>query len=217
MKVVCIVPIKKKSKRIKGKNFKKINGKPLFRFLLDKLSKTNFDEIYVDSDSKLIKKYCNSKGYKFIDRLPSLSKDNANGNDLLNYHAKKINADIYFQLFVTAPLLSIKTINKCIKTLKNSKRYDSILTTKEIYSWFWFNKKPVNYSPKILPRSQDAKPIIQETTGLYGVKKKSLKKHKCRIGKKPIFITIPNNETIDLDNHEDFETLKQYAKKNLLY
>ena len=55
MKVVCIVPIKKKSKRIKGKNFKKINGKPLFRFLLDKLTKTNFDEIYVDSDSKLIK------------------------------------------------------------------------------------------------------------------------------------------------------------------
>ena len=42
-------------------------------------------------------------------------------------------------------------------------------------------------------------------------------KHKCRIGKKPIFITIPNNETIDLDNREDFETLKQYAKKNLLY
>ena len=89
MKVVCIVPIKKRSKRLKGKNFKKINGKPLFRFLLDKLSKTNFDEIYVDSDSKLVKKYCNSKGYKFIDRLPSLSKDNANGNDLLNYHAKK--------------------------------------------------------------------------------------------------------------------------------
>ena len=76
MKIVCIVPIKKKSKRIKGKNFRKINGKPLFRFLLDKLSKTNFDEIYVDSDSKLIKKYCNSKGYKFIDRLPSkLSRD----------------------------------------------------------------------------------------------------------------------------------------------
>ena len=68
--------------------------------------------------NQLIKKYCNSKGYKFIDRLPSLSKDNANGNDLLNYHAKKINVDIYFQLFVTAPLLSIKTINKCIKTLK---------------------------------------------------------------------------------------------------
>ena len=213
MKVVCIVPIKKKSKRIKGKNFKKINGKPLFRFLLDKLSKSNFDEIYVDSDSKLIKKYCNSKGYKFIDRLPSLSKDNANGNDLLNYHAKKINADIYFQLFVTAPLLSIKTINKCIKTLKNSKRYDSILTTKEIYSWFWFNKKPVNYSPKILPRSQDALPIVQETTGLYGIKRNALIKNKCRIGKKPYFFEVSNSESLDLDNNEDFKILKSYVKK----
>ena len=47
---------KKKSKRVKGKNFKKINGKPLFRFLLDKLLKSNFDEIYIDSDSNIIKK-----------------------------------------------------------------------------------------------------------------------------------------------------------------
>ena len=34
------------------------------------------------------------------------------------------------------------------------------------------NKKPINYKPKILPRSQDAKPIIQETTGLYGIKRR---------------------------------------------
>ena len=98
--------------------------------------------------------------------------------------------------------------------MKNSKRYDSILTTKEIYSWFWFNKKPVNYSPKILPRSQDAKPIIQETTGLYGSQKKNHSKH-GGIDAKTNFYNNSNNETIDLDNHEDFETLKQYAKKNL--
>ena len=210
MKVVCIVPIKKKSKRIKGKNFKKINDKPLFTFLLDKLSKTNFDEIYVDSDSNIIKKYCNSKGYKFIDRLPSLSKDSANGNNLLNYHAKKISADIYFQLFITAPLLSINTINKCIKILKNSKSYDSILTIKEIYSWFWFNDKHVNYDPRILPRSQDAKPIIQESTGLYGIKRKTLLKKKCRIGNAPYFFKINSKEAIDLDTKEDFEILKKY-------
>ena len=119
--------------------------------------------------------------------LPKLALDSANGNDLLNYHAKIINADIYFQLFVTAPLLKIETINKCISLLKKSKTYDSILTVNKIYSWFWFKGKPVNYEPRILPRSQDAKPIIQETTGLYGITKKSLIKRKCRIGYNPKF------------------------------
>ena len=116
---------------------------------------------------------------------------------------------------MTAPLLSVNTINKCIKILKNSKTNDSILTIKKIYSWFWFKKKPINYSPKILPRSQDAQPIIQETTGLYGIKK-CTQSLKCRIGKKPFFLIL-NKGSIDLDNKEDFKILAKYEKKYLLY
>ena len=213
MKTVAIIPIKSVSRRVKGKNFKKVAGKPLYRHLLDKLSKCNFDEIFIDSDSKEIENYCKKKNYSFIKRKPELSKDNANGNDLLNYHHKIITADIYFQLFVTAPLLSVKTINKCISALKKSKKKDSILTVLKIYSWFWFNEKPINYKPKILPRSQDAKPIIQESTGLYGIKKEALKKFKCRIGSKPIFYNIPQHESVDLDNLKDFEYLKRILKK----
>ena len=143
-----------------------------------------------------------------------MSKDSANGNDLLNYHLKLIDSDIYFQLFITAPLLKVSTINNCIKILKENKKYDSILTSKSIYSWFWFNKKPVNYRPDILPRSQDAKPIVQETTGLYGVRKRALKKYKCRIGKKPFFYEVSEKEVIDLDTKNDIEHLKKLMKLN---
>ena len=141
MKIVAIIPIKTNSVRVKNKNFKLINKTPLYRYLLDKLKKSNFDEIYVDSDSLEIKKYCKRMGYKFIQRKPYLTKNNANGNDLLNYHSKIVNADIYFQLFVTAPLLKIDTINKCIAIMKSKKKYDSILTAKSVYTWFWFKKK----------------------------------------------------------------------------
>jgi CMP-N-acetylneuraminic acid synthetase len=213
-KIVAIIPIKTNSKRVKNKNFKKINNIPLYEFLLKKIKSCNFDEIYVDSDSNKIKSYCKKNNINFIKRLSKLATDNANGNDLLNYHAKLINADIYFQLFITAPLLKISTINKCIETLKKNKKIDSILTAQKIYSWFWFNNKSVNYNPKILPRSQDAKPLIQETTGLYGIKKKALKKNKCRIGKKPFFHFIDKDEAIDLDNKEDFDYLKYYVNKN---
>ena len=212
-KIVAIIPIKSTSKRVKNKNFKIINKKPLYHFLLSKLKRCNFDEIFIDSDSPIIEKYCKKNNFKFIKRLPKLALDSANGNDLLNYHAKVIDAEIYFQLFVTAPLLSVNTINKCIKILKNSKTNDSILTVKEIYTWFWFNKKPVNYNPKILPRSQDAEPITMETTGLYGIRKKTLKSMKCRIGKKPYFLKVDDEETIDLDNYSDFKYL-EYRLKN---
>tara|TARA_B100001063_G_C16707360_1_gene526021 strand:- start:364 stop:999 length:636 start_codon:yes stop_codon:yes gene_type:complete len=210
MKIVAIIPIKKKSERIKGKNFKLIKNKPLFHYILEKVIKCKFDEVYVDSDSNVVKKYCKKNKIRFIERKKHLSSRNSNGNDLLNYHSRLIEADLYFQVFVTAPLLSIKTINNCIKILKNSKLNDSILTVNKIYSWFWFNKKPVNYDPRVLPRSQDAMPIIQETTGLYGIKKKALIKRKCRIGYKPIFYQIPYSESIDLDNLKDFEILKKY-------
>lgn len=211
MKTVVIIPIKKNSQRVPGKNFKKILGKPLYKYTLEKVKKCNFDEIYVDTDSKEIKSYCVRKKINIIHRLKKLSKNSANGNDLLNHHASIIDADIYFQLFITAPLLKIKTINDCIKILKR-KKYDSILTVKSMFTWFWFNNKPVNYNPEILPRSQDAKPITVETTALYGIKKKSLKKRKCRIGFKPFFYETADKESIDLDNKRDFDYLNFMLK-----
>lgn len=212
-KIVAIVPIKKHSKRVKHKNFLKFGNKKLYQIFLDKLTKTNFDEIYVDSDSAEIKNYCKKKGFKFIQRKPYLLKDQANGNDLLNYHSKIVDADYYFQLFVTAPLLKTESINKCIKILIKNKKIDSIFTSKSIYSWFWFKKRPVNYNPKVLPRSQDAKPVVVETTGLYGIQKKALLKHKCRIGKRPFFFEVSDIETLDIDNRHDIEILKYFLNK----
>ena len=212
MKCIAIIPIKKRSTRVKNKNFRRLKKKKLYQYFIDKIKKCNFDDIYVDSDSSEIKRYCKKARVKFIERKKSLSKDTANGNDLMNYHFKLVKADFYFQLFVTAPLLSLKTINKCIKILKKTNKHDSILTSHEIYSWFWFKNQPINYRPKVLPRSQDAKPIIVETTGLYGIKYSALKKNKCRIGKKPYFFNVDKKEALDLDTNDDFEILKKVYK-----
>ena len=141
MKAIAIIPIKSKSERIPGKNLKKINGIPFYQFLLRKIKKCNFDEVYIDTDNNSIKNYAIKNKFKVIDRLKKLATNSANGNDLLNYHSKIIKSDLYFQLFVTSPLLSIKSINKCINELKKNKKMNSILTTKSVYTWFWFKKK----------------------------------------------------------------------------
>ena len=71
----------------------------------------------------------------------------------------------------------------------------------------------MNYNPKILPRSQDAKPVILETTGLYGITKNAVLKYKSRIGKKPYFHEVSDNENIDLDNEKDFKFLEFILNK----
>ena len=214
-KTVAIIPIKSKSERIHCKNLKKINGVPFYQFLLKKLKKCNFDEVYIDTDSKQVKEFAKKNNFYVINRLKRLSTKNANGNDLLNYHFKLIKADYYFQLFVTSPLLSVKSINKCIRKLMTNKKMNSIFTTKSVYTWFWFKKKPVNYNPKVLPRSQDSIPVIYETTGLYGIKREALKKYKSRIGKNPFFFEVDDHEALDIDNKKDLSYFKYILRKNL--
>jgi len=214
MKKVAIIPIKQSSERVPGKNFRFVGGKPLYRHLLDNLQYCNFDKVYIDSDSDELEEYCDHIGYSFIKRKPELALATSNGNDLLNYHREIIDADLYFQLFVTSPLLKVETINKCIELLSTKKNKDSILTVKSHYSWYWFDGKPINYDPCILPRSQDAKPVVVETTGLYGIKKNALDKKRARIGVAPIFYEVSDPEAIDLDNESDFDYLNYYVQNN---
>lgn len=207
---ICIVPIKLNSTRVKNKNFRKIKGRKLYEHFFIKLSKTNFDQIYVDSDSKEIEKITKKYGFQFLKRIQRLKKKSANGNDLLNYHVERIpDADNYFQLFITAPLLRVETINDCISILKKNKNHDSILTMEKMKSWFWYKNKPVNFNPNSFPRSQDAVPLIKETTGLYGIKKDALLKYKRRTGNKPFFKFVNFEEGLDLDTEEDFLILKK--------
>jgi len=212
-KIACFIPIKSNSSRVPNKNFRLLGGKPLYKHALDTVIKSKvFDDIFVDTDSKDVKKYCIENSINVIDRDPKLSKDDANGNDLLKYWVDiKPNYDVYFQVFVTSPFLTIKTLNDCVNIM-NENNNDSVFTVIEDYTWYWFNNKPINYDPKLLPRSQDAKPIIKETTSLYAINKNGFKKTKSRIGEFPKTYAVAEVESTDIDNKFDFFIAEQIIK-----
>lgn len=203
----CFIPIKSYSERIKNKNFLIFNGQKLYTHIINSsVNSKSFDNIYIDTDSKEIEEFAISKKCKIIKRKVELSSNFANGNDLLNYHQSIIDCDYYFQLFATAPNLKPESIKNCVDFLvKNSEKYDSILTVKKHFGWFWYNNMPVTYRPSILPRSQDSKPIIEETTGLYGIRKDSLVKNRCRIGASPYFYELTGEECLDIDWEKDLK------------
>lgn len=212
MSVCATIPIKSNSTRIPGKNFKHLKGKPLFQYIIDNCIQAEcFDNIYVDTDSEEIKSYCFANKVNWIQRLPELTLDTANGNDVFHYDIdylkdKGSSFDYYFQLYATAPFLKPSTIRDCVNKLTHTSRYDSILTATEEYGWFWYNNQPVNYQPNILPRSQDVVPMIKETTGLYGISKIAYNRYRSRVGANPYFYIIRDGiQSIDIDDQSDFD------------
>ncbi len=215
MKTACFIPIKANSERVPGKNFRMLNGKKLYEYIIEHSKEAEvFDDIFIDTNSDEIKEYCDKNGCKVIDRKEVLAKNTANGNDLLNYHFDLYpDYDYYFQLFATAPYLQPDSIKKCANALIESTVYDSCFTAIKHQGFFWLNDTAINYRPCILPRSQDMAPVIEETTGLYGMSKSSLKKYRCRIGAKPYIYFVSNFEAVDINTEEDFKIAEYIGKQ----
>ncbi|MBQ3018174.1 MAG: acylneuraminate cytidylyltransferase family protein [Clostridia bacterium] len=207
MKIACFIPIKSNSERVPGKNFRILCNRPLYQYIIDHAIEADcFDTIFVDTNSEDVKKYCEKVGAKWIEREAELAKNTANGNDLLNYHYEKFpEFDYYFQLFATAPFLQPASISNAVRTLTESTEYDSTFTALSQHGFYWYANVPVNYRPAILPRSQDMLPVIEETTGLYGISNASLKKYRCRIGSKPYVCVVNKFEAIDINTEDDLK------------
>ncbi len=214
MKKACFIPIKLNSERIPGKNFRILCGKPLYQYIIENAIKADcFDDIYVDTNSEEVKAFCKNNNIKIIERLEELTKNTANGNDLLNYHYDLFsNYEYYFQLFATAPFLQPDSIRRAVNTLSESNVYDSTFTAIKQNGFYWYNQLPVNYRPYILPRSQDMEPIYEETTGLYGMKREALKKFRCRIGANPFICLVDKFEAVDINTEDDLKMAEYVGK-----
>ena len=214
MKTACFIPIKSNSERVPGKNLRLLNGKKLYQYICNHVKEADvFDDVFVDTNSPEVADYAIQLGFQVIERKPELAKNTANGNDLLMYHFNKYpNYDYYFQLFATAPYMQPETIKSCYYKLIASEEYDSCFTATENHSFYWLAGNPINYRPGILPRSQDMLPIFEETTGLYGISADSLKRFRCRIGRKPYIFIVNKFEAVDINTEEDFKVAEYIGK-----
>ena len=85
------IPARSGSKRIKNKNIKIINGKPIISYVIKNLRKLNFiNEVYVSTDSLKIQKIAKKYGAKcnFL-RSKKLSDDKSGFIHLINHDLPK--------------------------------------------------------------------------------------------------------------------------------
>ena len=202
----AILPLRKNSKRLKNKNIKKINGKPLYQFILKKLIK-----------SKLVKKIIITTDYKFREnhkkliliKRPKNLRGNCNMNLVIKDVLDKIDGDDFIQIHATSPLLKISTINKAITYYKKNK-YDSLFSVTKIQKRFWsLKKKPINHRVNNSPTTQSLRLLYEENSGFYIFNRKTFLKRVNRIGLNPKLFEINKQEAFDIDDNDDFEIVKR--------
>ncbi len=212
-KIVALLPMKAHSERVKGKNFRDFNGKPLFRWVLDTLLQVpEIDQIVINTDARDILAQhglTENEKIKIRDRKPEICGDLVSMNLILADDIENVDADIYLMTHNTNPLISTDTIRNALKQFVKAKsegKADSLFTVNKIQTRFYrADGTAINHDPGNLIRTQDLEPWFEENSNLYIFTKESFAKTNARIGLDPIMYVQPRLESIDIDDQEDWE------------
>lgn len=216
---VVFIPVRKNSKRIKNKNFVKINNKPLLYYTYIEAQKIfNNKNIYISSNDIKAEKFSKKFHLQFVKRPNSLCKDESKTEDAILHFINNIKKEIpenIILLQTTSPMRKGKDILKCINKFEKEK-LDSIFSVYKEKNFLWKkNKKKLfsfSFNFKNRLRSQDLDNIYHENGSIFIFKTKKFLKYKNRIFGKFNFFEMSKSDSIDLDTKEDLKMIKKYLK-----
>lgn len=224
MKIFAIIPIKHESTRVPMKNFRMMNGRPLYFYIINTLLQVKkVDKIIIDSNSPII-----------FENIPKLFKENMNKivlyerpvhlwpgntatNDLLINVIEDLglDADLYLQTHTTNPLLKKETIERAIDEF-DFEKYDSLFSAKVLHTRLYDkNFRDMNHNRFKLIPTQDLDPIYEENSCIYLFSKETLSKFGSRIGENPYIYKMSEIESQDIDWEDDFvitEMIQRYLE-----
>jgi CMP-N-acetylneuraminic acid synthetase len=217
LKITALVPMRHHSQRVPGKNYRPLDGKPLYQHILVTLQECpEIGNIVVDTDSpEIIEGIKKSFPFvKVINRLESLRADDISMNEILLYDISQCPSDLYLQTHSTNPLLKSSTISRAINQLTSSiPEHDSLFSVTRLQSRLYdANGKAINHDPLVLLQTQDLPPVYEENSCLYIFSAESLKKHRTRIGERPILFETDPDESWDIDEEMDFKLVEMLIK-----
>tara|TARA_Y100001935_G_scaffold248077_1_gene244788 strand:- start:4700 stop:5845 length:1146 start_codon:yes stop_codon:yes gene_type:complete len=212
MKIIGMIPARMGSKRVKNKNLRLINHKPLIQYILDAASQAELlDDIYINSESSIFKDIASKSGVRFYLRDEHLASDSATNDDFALDFMQKVDCDILIQLLPTSPFLSTEEIDSFIRKMIE-KEFDTLISVSEVRIESIFKGHPINFVAKEqTPPSQLLEPVKAYACGIMGWKATNFKQNFQKYGAayhgadgKVGFFDLKGFSTVDIDNEEDF-------------
>ena len=218
---LLIIPARGGSKRIKNKNIKLFNRKPIIYYPIREAIKSKlFSTIHVTTDSlKIYNAVSKINRAICFYRPANLATDKTPLMEVFRYVVKfyKKKKIMFNEIWFSnpcSPLIVSKDLKKAAKQFCKQKN-NSLLSVSQ-YSpsldWAFYKKKnilvPINRNAQIKP-SKDLKQYYYDT-GNFGIFSKDVFYNK----KKPLFsgYEIPRNRAVDIDNIDDWNLALKLSK-----
>ena len=214
LKISCIIPIRANSKRIKNKNFRKINKIPLVKFVLNNIQNSKYiDDFYIASEKlNNVKKIINNKkNINFFLRSKKSSTQIAQTEVVIREFLKKIKIDILILVQATNPFVKSIYLDNAIEKLINQ-RLDSILSVVKSKHFIWSNKKfssPINYNINHRKMSQSLKGYYVENGSFYIFYRKNFLKTNNRLHGKIGVFEMPKESIFEIDDLDDLKIIRK--------
>ncbi len=219
MKPICIIPARGGSKGIPKKNIKRIAGKPLLAYVIEKIKKSNiFSHIIVSTEDDQIARIAKKYGAEVPFMRPKDLATDTTPMDQVLLHAIQTlyNLEYKFEVFIwrdaTTPFIQNNDIKKSIQLLK--KKNASIVCgvyQQHLNPYFNMVEKDKNGFLKLSkklknrPTSRQAAPVVYQLNGLYTYDAKKFLKLKKTDFAKTIPLEIPMETGFMIDTPFEFK------------
>ena len=199
--ITAIVPMRHRSQRIPGKNYKELGGKPLFFWILETiLNVDSVSQILVDTDSAIIATLVaeNFPSVTILNRPAHLSAADLSMNLVLENSIKFAKNEYVVQTHTTNPFLSAKTLESACEQYLQSDKSMTLMSVSKIQGRLWTSRHlPINHDPKVLQQTQDLDSTYLESSSFYIFSKTSFGKNMSRL--------TPSFQHFELDGIESWD------------
>ena len=225
MKILYLIPARKGSKGLPGKNTKMLGDKALIEYSID-FALSNMkdgDELCISTDDPKVQEISRCKGIQipFI-RPEELSNDKASSYDVIihamNFY-EKLNKkfDTILLLQPTSPFRNQNDLIKLIKMFDDeTDMVVSVKLAKENPYFSLFEQTEVGYLVKCkegdFDRRQDCPDVFAFNGSMYLINIESIKTSKISDFKKIKKIVMPDERSIDIDTLADWALAEYYMK-----
>ena len=219
--MIAIIPARQGSKRLKNKNLRLLQNKPLIHWTIKAAQKSKFiKKVFVSTDCKKILSY--SKKIGALDnglRPKKLAKDKSNAIDTYLYEFRKIHKITnceknFIVLLPTSPLRSSKQIDEAIKIFKKNK-VKSLISCKKIeknyFNWQFELKGKKNLvsvpkkNKKKLMRNASELHNYAPNGAIYIINYDMIKKKLSYYSYNTCAYIMDSVSSIDIDTQNDFD------------